>query len=253
MESKDEKDYEQYEWIYYFFDGYDVTSFNNEIYDENGNNILINFPKQLNIKKKDKKINTLIDTNEDNNKIISEENIKELNFNNNANLVRSLNLSSRSLPRNNGEISFVTKSFNQFSSRESPLDRSLIKAKSKEVLSKNSLMDSEKFENNELTNFKYFGANNKNKENKESNMIKNVADLLFDNKNNLEKNSNEIENDEDWENSKKLVEELFENNNNNFKINPYSDINNNKDNTNKDNKNNLNNKNIETNLEKDED
>ena len=29
METKDEKDYEQYEWIYYFFDGYDVTSFNN--------------------------------------------------------------------------------------------------------------------------------------------------------------------------------------------------------------------------------
>ena len=168
-------------------------------------------------------------------------------------------MSSRSLPRNNGEISFVTKSFNQFSSRESPLDRSLIKAKSKEVLSKNSLMDSEKFENNDLTNFKYFGANNKNKENKESNMIKNVADLLFDNKNNLEKNSNEIENDEDWENSKKLVEELFEKNNNNFKINPYSDINNNKDNNNnpKDNnkiKENILNKNIfEKNLENDED
>ena len=31
METKDEKDYEQYEWIYYFFDGYDVNSFNNEI------------------------------------------------------------------------------------------------------------------------------------------------------------------------------------------------------------------------------
>ena len=55
METNDEIIYEQYEWIYYFFEGFDVTSFNNNIIELNGNNNLNNFPNQLSFKSQFKK------------------------------------------------------------------------------------------------------------------------------------------------------------------------------------------------------
>ena len=43
---KNKNNYEQYEWINYFFDGYDIVSFNNLLDSSFGNNDLINFPIQ---------------------------------------------------------------------------------------------------------------------------------------------------------------------------------------------------------------
>ncbi len=109
METNDEIIYEQYEWIYYFFEGFDVTSFNNNIIELNGNNNLNNFPNQLSFKSQFK--NNFLFEKKGNNKIsIKKNGSKNLSNNKDLNKINSLsnsNLSSNSLPRNNGEISFV--------------------------------------------------------------------------------------------------------------------------------------------------
>ena len=91
METYEEFDYEQYEWIYYFFDGFDVTSFNNNLSRINGNNKLNNQPTILNLitknkKKIEKKENEMnINSKEKDKNIKPKKNNIEINIKNNNN------------------------------------------------------------------------------------------------------------------------------------------------------------------------
>ena len=253
MEIYEEFDYDQYEWIYYFFDGFDVTSFNNNLNIKSGNNKLNNQQTQLNLRTKNKKnldknVNEInINNNENNSKIKQKKNI-EINIKNNNkintnnNLLLNSNSSFNSIPRNNGEISFAPITSNQFSSKESPLDRSIKRSENNSL--KQSLENSSyKYSNTISEEDKNNIFNNNDIKNNKNEMVRNIGNYLYgNNKNDKDDNryfnNNEDENklsQEDMEFAKNFVSKLFEKKNNIFEYNPSS-IGNNNVNDNFDNK-----------------
>ena len=143
MESNYNFDYEQYEWLNYFFEGFDVESFNNLIDSSKGNNNLNNYPIQLNLKSK-KKIIKLEKSKINNNN----------NINNNKILVQK-NHFTINIPENNKKITFENLGINQFFSKESPLEISLRQSqKSFNILNKS---------NSSYNNEKNFNIKSKNK------------------------------------------------------------------------------------------
>ena len=228
METYEEFDYEQYEWIYYFFDGFDVTSFNNNLSRINGNNKLNNQPTILNLitknkKKIEKKENEMnIKSKEKDKNIKPKKNNIEINIknNNNNNLLLNSNSSLNSLPRNNGEISFAPITSNQFSSKESALDRSIKRSENsfKQSIENssykytNTISDEDKDNKNNYINTDI--KNNKN------DMVRNIDNYLYDN--NINDNDDNKLNQEDLEFVKNFVAELFEKKNNIFEYNPSS-------------------------------
>ena len=240
METNDDIIYDQYEWIYYFFEGFDVTSFNNDINQTNGNNNLNNFPIELQLKLKFK--NNILIENLDNNKISLKKNGGS-NLTNNKDIkkINSLSNSNR-IPKNNGEILFDKNNIeNQFMLKGSVKNRNL---------KKNDIISSyDKNDNNIVTkNNNPFieGENNnvlikKESEIKKKDIIKKDNNLennyyLMDNennnlndneinKNNLDKNDNKnkitinnnLDDNKNLEIADDFVESLFKDNNNKFR------------------------------------
>ena len=114
MESNYNFDYEQYEWLNYFFEGFDVESFNNLIDSSKANNNLNNYPIQMNLKS-NKKIIKLEKSNINNNN----------NIINNKKIIIKKNEFTINIPENNKKIIFENLGFNQFYSKDSPLEISL--------------------------------------------------------------------------------------------------------------------------------
>ena len=244
METYEEFDYDQYEWIYYFFDGFDVTSFNNNISINNGNNKLNKQPTQLNLKTKntkkiEKKNNEInINNKEKNTKIESknniEINIKNNNKTNNNNLLLNSNSSYNSLPRNNGEISFAPITSNQFSSKESPLDRS-IKRSDNNSLKQSIENSSYRYTNTISDEDKDNNINSNDIKNDKNEMVRNIDNYLYGNNKNDENDKKYFNNNDDekklsqkdMEYVKNFVSELFEKKNNIFEYNTSSIDNNN--------------------------
>ena len=141
----EENNYEQYEWKNFFFEGYDVASFNNNIDSSNGNNDLINYPISLKVEFK--------------NKIIMSEQLKNKynkNNNNYNNNLKKRNGSYHYLPKNSGNISFGKNINNSFYSKESPLENSL-------RISQSSFLNKSNTENKLNNNNKKFFVISENK------------------------------------------------------------------------------------------
>ena len=153
MESNYNFDYEQYEWIHYFYEGFDVESFNNLIDSSKGNNNLNNFPIQMNLKSKKKLIK--LEKSKINNNII----------NNNNKISVQKKYFTINIPENNKKITFENLDINQFNSKKTPLENRL-------GLNKNSFY---KLNNNIISN---------NSE-KQFNIKSNVKVILKKNKNEI--------------------------------------------------------------------
>ncbi len=153
MESNYNFDYEQYEWINYFYEGFDVESFNNLIDSSKGNNNLNNFPIQMNLKSKKKFIK--LEKSKINNNII----------NNNNKISVQKKYFTINIPENNKKITFENLDINQFNSKKTPLENRL-------GLNKNSFY---KLNNNIISN---------NSE-KQFNIKSNVKVILKKNKNEI--------------------------------------------------------------------
>ena len=141
----EENNYEQYEWLNFFYEGYDVASFNNNIDSSNGNNDLLNYPISLKVEFKNK----LIITEQLKNKYNKNNN----NYNNN---LKKRNGSYHYLPKNSGNISFGKNINNSFYSKESPLENSL-------RISQSSFLNKSNTENKLNNNNKKFFVISENK------------------------------------------------------------------------------------------
>lgn len=150
----EENNYEQYEWLNFFYEGYDVASFNNNIDSSNGNNDLLNYPISLKVEFK--------------NKIIMSEQLKNKynkNNNNYNNNLKKRNESYNYLPKNSGNISFGININNSFYSKESPLENSL-------RISQSSFLNKSNTENKLNNNKKFFViSGNKNSIKKQRKII----------------------------------------------------------------------------------